>query len=175
MKNRWLPLLLAASLAGNLVELGVFTYRELKRRHDMQDFFSRLEDGTSRVDVNVLDGWRASEFESLNVADLRLERELQLARADRADSSGLQPIVARMAQVSREQYRLAYESRRRLFSLTDSVRRRSLEQRWRRMTGLRAVEVRSSLRPTQFLKPEGRSPDIPDSDFWNLASDFARS
>jgi len=136
VRNRLLQLLLVLSLAGNLAELGLYGYRKLKGRYDMQEFFSSLADGTSQVDLNVLDGWRAFEFESLRVADLRLERELQLARAAAVDSAGLAPIVARLARVSRGQVELAYVSRRRLFTVEDSARRRSLEQRWRQMTGI---------------------------------------
>jgi hypothetical protein len=136
MNNRWLTSLIVFSLCGNLAEFGLFAYRQIKHRYDMQEFFTRLADGTSQVDLNVLDGWRASEFESLNVADLRLERELQFTRSAATDSAGLAPIVERMAAVSREQLQLAYDSRRRLFSMVDSVRRTSLEQRWRRMTGI---------------------------------------
>ena len=137
MRPRWLAVLLALSLAGNLVELGFFGYWSWKRRHDMQAFFERLATGTAYSSLHVLDSACEAASESLRFERLRLERDLLLVRlAGPPDSSRLAPFADSMALVARAQHRLLFDSRRAVAALPDSGPRRRLEQRWRLMTGI---------------------------------------
>lgn len=148
MKRRWLLALLAVSVAGNIVELGLLAFREWKRRRDQQVFFDDLAAGAYSSSIFVLDRWREAEFESLGREVLRLERERVLAdEPGRPDSVALAAVARELARLRRRRLALAFQSRQRAFELPDSGLRHRLAQRWRRMTGLQPLPTRRPARP----------------------------
>ena len=137
MKRNWLYVLLAVSLAGNAVGLGLLGYRKWRERHDMDTFNAQLQSNASIGHLVPMTESFRPLVDSLDIEVLKARREI--ARAEAAgdtDLASVEPWIARQAELERAVHAAIFQSRIALNTSPDSSHRRGLEKRWRAVTGV---------------------------------------
>jgi hypothetical protein len=137
MKPRWVLVLLIVSLVGNAVELGLYARAQWQRRRYWQEFFgwvqSRAETWTMRVVVKEFE----PRMHALKRSQIRWRSELQWQDYQNPPDTAIDRLALdSVASITRQMYKLMYESRRALPSVEDAGLRQRMERRWRGQMGL---------------------------------------
>jgi hypothetical protein len=137
MKPRWLTILLVVSLAGNAVELGLYAWSKWRRFAESQEFFKRVQVGAQMWTLRVV----VKDFEpQMRILDQRKERwnmELQWQDYQAQPDTQIDRIALdSIASITRQEYKLTYDSRRALPSVPDAKLRARMEKRWRGQMGI---------------------------------------
>jgi len=132
VKPRWVLVLLVVSLAGNVVELGVYARAEWRRHREMQKFFKRVQSGAVQWNQQVLVRELEPKMRELNRRQSRWASELNWQDYQQPPDSAVdRQALDSVASFTRQRYELMYESRRALPAVEDAKLRRRMERRWR--------------------------------------------
>ena len=137
MKPKWVLVLLIVSLAGNVVELGLYARAEWKRNRDMQKFFKWVQSGAEQWTQRVVVKEFEPRMQVLERRETRWATELEWQDYQQPpDSSIDRQALDSVASITRQEYLLMYQSRRALLSVEDPGLRQRMERRWRGQMGL---------------------------------------
>jgi hypothetical protein len=148
MRRRLVYLLLAASLAGNAVELTVVAVSAWRRERQQTESINGMRRSPGRRSLRPLLGLYPREQERLNrhliIAD---ERLLMLGNSENPDPAAVQAVHDTLAQVQRENYWLIYRTGREVRHIADPDKRRTAERQWRMMMDLPPDSTTARPRP----------------------------
>jgi len=151
MRRRLVYLLLAASLAGNAVELTVVAVSAWRRERQQTESINRMRRPWGRR-MRPLLGLYPREQERLNrhfiIADTR---SLMLGNSENPDPAAVQAVHDTLAQIKRETYWLIYRTGREIRHIADPDKRRPAERQWRRMMDLPLDSTAARPRPARSI------------------------
>ncbi|MEO0070821.1 MAG: hypothetical protein ABIK39_01870 [candidate division WOR-3 bacterium] len=134
MKNRWLLVILAASLALNLTAFAAFAYNRY-RKWQRRGVLKRLTAGAPERIAPLIDEHQF-KMDSLRMEYWRARRELaEMNFADKMDSQAIEQTLDRIAEIHREMNRLVLETGRKAVMLLPPGRRERIIRRHREMVG----------------------------------------
>jgi hypothetical protein len=141
MKPKWVVVLLVVSLVGNALELSLYARAEWKRNRESQKFGEFVESLAVSRYPRVVVGKFEPRMEALKQRQNRWQMELYWQSLQNPpDSAVVRLALDSVASITRQMYKLMYESRRALPSVEDAGLRQRMERRWREQMGLPAEE-----------------------------------
>jgi hypothetical protein len=141
MKPKWVVVLLVVSLVGNALELSLYARAEWKRNRESQKFGEFVESLAVSRYPRVVVGEFEPRMEALKQRKSRWLMELNWQGLQNPpDSAVVRLALDSVASITRQMYKLMYESRRALPSVEDAGLRQRMERRWREQMGLPAEE-----------------------------------
>ena len=137
MRPAWLNLLLALSLAANVVEVAIPFWNHYRWLHMERPEYRSAPHQAARRHMKVLVPARQLEAESLRHEhdQLNLRREM-LTFDEPPDTVALRMALDSTMVLDRELYRLSYLSMRAVVESGNVKQRRGMEKRWRRQMNL---------------------------------------
>lgn len=137
MKPKWVVALFVVSLAGNLVELGLYARAEYRRRREMDRFYQWVQTGAPQWHQRVVVDSFEPELRRLHSRMNRWATELQWQDWQNEPDSAVDRLALdSIGSIARQQYELLYQSRRALPGVKDEKLRQRMEKRWRMQMGL---------------------------------------
>jgi len=137
MKPKWVMALLVASLVGNALELGLYARAEWRRHQESQKFGEWVQKNAVQWNRRVVVPDFEPRMQALKRRQIRWESELQWQDyQNRPDTAIDRLALDSVASITRQMYKLMYESRRALPSVEDAGLRQRMERRWREQMGL---------------------------------------
>jgi hypothetical protein len=150
MRRKLVYVLLAASLAGNAVELTVAVVSAWRRERQQTESTRRIQRTMRRLSLRPLLGLYPREQERLNrhfiIADTRSE---MLGNSENPDPAAVQAVRDTLAQIKRETYWLIYRTGREIRHIADPDKRRPAERQWRMMMDLPPDSTLARPRPVR--------------------------
>jgi hypothetical protein len=136
MKRRWLYLLLAVSLAGNAVELGVFAFRKRLYWWSKPETYD-IGGSAARWHLRAMVDSYQQRIDSMRheLTQLHLRLDWQ-SYQEQPDTAQVERTLDSVATLRREIYRLLLRSRLELAGVADKKARARMERRWRQQMGL---------------------------------------
>ncbi|MGQ9707754.1 MAG: Spy/CpxP family protein refolding chaperone [bacterium] len=133
MRNRWLYVLLAASLAINLAAIGAFAYRRYRIYHKRQGVFRRLRMVAPQRMEPILNEYQF-KMDSLRIEYWQARQELaRLSFEEQPDTAAVGRKLQSIGEIHREMNRLVFETGRKTGMLMPPDFRERLRQDWCRM------------------------------------------
>jgi hypothetical protein len=137
MRARWLTVLLAMSLAANLVELAVFGVGFVRRRVELQRFFGWVQRDAPHWNMRPLVNAYWPAWDSLGRVRTACSDELDsLSECEPVDSLQVAAAIDRLATIDKERVRIVFQSVRALRRPENESARTAKLRVWRGMTGL---------------------------------------
>ena len=132
MRPKWVAVLLVVSLVGNALELSLYARAEWRSHQESQKFGEWVQSGAVTWNPKVV----VSEFEprmqALERREDRWASELNWQDYQNPPDSAIdRSALDSVASITRQMYKLMYESRRALPSVEDPRLRTRMERRWR--------------------------------------------
>jgi hypothetical protein len=133
MKNRWLYIILAVSLAINLAGIGAFAYRRYRIQRKRQDVYRGLKGmGPVRMEP-ILNEYRL-KMDSLRVEYWRARQELaRLSFEEQPDPAAVARNLQMIGEIHKEMNRLVFETGRKTGMLIPPDQRERLRRGWCQM------------------------------------------
>lgn len=130
MKNRWLYIILAVSLALNLTAIGAFAYRRYRVKQKRLGVFRRLKMmAPGRMDPLLAEHQR--QMDSLRVEYWRARQELdRLSFEEKPESGAVEQALERISVIHRDMNRLVYETGRNIQLVLPLEQRERIRRRW---------------------------------------------
>ena len=137
MKPKWVMVLLVVSLVGNTLELGLYARAEWRRHQEMQKFSKWVQSGAVTWHPKVVVREFEPRMQALKRRQLRWESELHWQGYQNPPDTAIDRLALdSVASITRQIYKLMYESRRALPAVADSNLRKRMEKRWRGQMGI---------------------------------------
>ena len=137
MKPKWVLVLLIVSLAGNGVELGLYARAEWQRHRAMEKFFRSVQSGAAQWNQRVVVPDFEPRMQALKRRQNRWESELHWQDYQNPPDTAIDRLALdSVASITRQMYKLMYESRRALPAVEDPKLRKRMERRWRGQMGI---------------------------------------
>lgn len=137
MKPKWVCVVLAVSLVGNAVELGILGFQALQRAHRTRRFYTDLESRAAQLHDRVMMPEFTPAREALRRQYYLWESQLNaLCHDDEPDPARVNELLCHLAQTEKAKLRLMFESARAMERVENPRQRESLRKRWKQMTGV---------------------------------------
>ncbi len=137
MKPKWVLVLLVVSLVGNALELGLYARAKWQRQRYMQKSFKSVQSGAGRWTQRVVVPDFEPRMQALKLRQIRWRSELHWQDYQNPPDTAIDRLALdSVASITRQIYKLMYESRRALPLVEDPKLRARMERRWRGQMGI---------------------------------------
>jgi len=137
MKPKWVMVLLVVSLVGNALELGLYARAEWRRHREMGKFFKWVQFAAVQWNQRVVVPDFEPRMQALKRRQIRWESELSWQDYQNPPDTAIDRLALdSAASITRQMYKLMYESRRALPAVADPNLRKRMEKRWREQMGI---------------------------------------
>jgi hypothetical protein len=137
MKPKWVMVLLVVSLVGNALELGLYARAKWQRHQESQKFDEWVQKNAVQWNRRVVVPDFESRMQALKRRQIHWESELSWQDYQNPPDTAIDRLALdSVASITRQMYKLMYESRRALPSVEDAGLRQRMEKRWREQMGL---------------------------------------
>ena len=137
MKPKWVMVLLVVSLVGNALELGLYARAAWQRQRDMQKFGEWVQKNAVQWNQRVVAPDFEPRMQALKQRQIRWRSELHWQDYQNSPDTAIDRLALdSVASITRQTYKLMYESRRALPAVADSNLRKRMEKRWRGQMGI---------------------------------------
>jgi hypothetical protein len=137
MKPKWVMVLLVVSLVGNALELSLYARAEWRRHRESQEFGEWVQSGAVTWHPKVVVREFEPRMRALERRQIRWESELDWQDYQNPPDSAIdRSALDSVASITRQMYKLMYESRRALPAVADPNLRKRMEKRWREQMGI---------------------------------------
>jgi hypothetical protein len=137
MKPKWGMVLLVVSLVGNALELGLYARAKWQRQRYMQKSGEWVQKNAVQWNRRVVVPDFEPRMQALKQRQHRWESELHWQDYQNPPDTAIDRLALdSVASITRQMYKLMYESRRALPAVADSNLRKRMEKRWREQMGI---------------------------------------
>lgn len=137
MKPKWVLVLLIVSLVGNALELGLYARAKWQRQRYMQKSGEWVQKNAVQWNRRVVVPDFEPRMQALKLRQIRWRSELHWQDYQNPPDTAIdRTALDSVASITRQIYKLMYESRRALPAVADSNLRKRMERRWREQMGI---------------------------------------